>query len=77
MPLFDMLAWDIEHAPLEHLHPICSRLWRAFANGELSEDEAQSLAELARDRQRPKPPFKPLPPLQPTGAAFARPATIT
>jgi hypothetical protein len=59
MPLFDMLAWDVEHEPLEHLDHVCSRLWRAYANGELSEDEAQSLAELARDRQRPKPPPKP------------------
>jgi hypothetical protein len=64
MPLFNTLAWDIEHAPLEHLDHVCSRLWRAYANGELSEDEAQSLAELARDRQRPKPPPKPLPPRQ-------------
>jgi hypothetical protein len=61
MPLFDSLAWDIEHTPLEHLDPICSRLWRAYANGELTDDEAQSLAELARDRQHPKAP-KPLPP---------------
>jgi hypothetical protein len=63
MPLFDMFAWDIERAPLEHLDPICSRFWRAYANGELTDDEAQSLAELARDRQRPPPP-KPLPPRQ-------------
>jgi hypothetical protein len=68
MPLFDTLAWDIEHTPLEHLDSICSRLWRAFANGELDEDQAQSLAELARDRQRPKPPPKPLPPRQPRRA---------
>jgi hypothetical protein len=61
MPLFDSLAWDVEHAPLEHLDPICSRFWRAYANGELTEDEAQSLAELARDRQRPKERPKPLP----------------
>jgi hypothetical protein len=61
MPLFDTFAWDVEHAPLEHLDPICSRFWRAYANGELSEDEAQSLAELARDRQRPKPPPPPRP----------------
>jgi hypothetical protein len=64
MPLFDSLAWDVEHAPLEHLDPICSAFWRAYANGELTDDEAQSLAELARDRQRPKPPPKPLPPRQ-------------
>jgi hypothetical protein len=62
MPLFDTFALDIERAPLEHLDPICSRFWRAYANGELTDDEAQSLAELARDRQRPKPPPKPLGP---------------
>jgi hypothetical protein len=65
MPLFDMFAWDIERAPYEHLDPICSAFWRAYARGELTDDEAQSLAELARDRQRPKPPPKPLPPRQP------------
>jgi hypothetical protein len=56
-----MFAWDIERAPLEHLDPICSNFWRAYQRGELTDDEAQSLAELARDRQRPKEP-KPLPP---------------
>jgi hypothetical protein len=64
MPLFDTFALDIERAPREHLDVLCSNFWRAYANGELSDDEAQSLAELARDRQRPKPPPKPLPPRQ-------------
>ena len=68
MPLFDTFAWDIDHAPREHLDHVCSGFWRAYANGELTDDEAQSLAELARDRQRPKPPFKPLPPPQPRRA---------
>jgi hypothetical protein len=62
MPLFDTFAWDIDHAPREHLDHVCSGFWRAYANGELTDDEAQSLAELARDRQRPKLPAKPLPP---------------
>ena len=65
MPLFDTFALDIERAPREHLDPLCSAFWRAYANGELTDDEAQSLAELARDRQRPKPSFKPLPSPQP------------
>jgi hypothetical protein len=56
MPLLDELTWDIENAPLEHLDPVYSRLWQAHASGDLSDDEAQALAELARDRQRPKPP---------------------
>jgi hypothetical protein len=64
MPLFDMFAWDIEHTPPEHLDHVCSLIWRAWEAGNLSEDEAQSLAELAHDRQRPKPPPKPLPPRQ-------------
>jgi hypothetical protein len=69
MPLFDTFAWDIDHAHAEHLNPICSQFWRAYANGELTEDEAQSLAELARDRQRPKPPKPlPVPPRQPRRA---------
>jgi hypothetical protein len=64
MPLFDTFALDIERAPLEHLDPICSLIWRAWEAGNLSEDEAQSLAELAHGRQRPKPkpPIKPLAP---------------
>jgi hypothetical protein len=61
MPLFDTFALDIDSAPREHLDHICSRFWRAYANGELTDDEAQSLAEMARERQRPKPPPKPLP----------------
>ena len=56
MPLFDTFAWDIDHAPREHLDHVCSGFWRAYQRGELTEDEAQSLAELARERQRPKPP---------------------
>jgi hypothetical protein len=56
MPLFDTFALDIDRAPLEHLDPIYSTFWRAYQRGELTDDEAQSLAELARDRQRPKLP---------------------
>jgi hypothetical protein len=56
MPLFDTFALNIDSAPRAHVDHICSQVWRAYANGELTEDEAQSLAELARDRQRPKPP---------------------
>jgi len=58
MPLFDDFALDIDRAPRAHLDPICSAFWRAYETGNLTEDEAQGLAELAQERRtetRPKP----------------------
>jgi hypothetical protein len=54
MPLYDDLALDLDRAPIEHVDQHLSGVWRAFAEGRLTEDEATSLDEIARDRRRPR-----------------------
>jgi hypothetical protein len=59
--LFDTFALEIDRAPYKHLDYICRQFWAAHAARKLTDGEAQSLAELARDRQRARPPsfFRP------------------
>jgi hypothetical protein len=63
--LFDTLALDIERLPRKHLDELCRRVWAALADGMLTEDEAQTLDEMARDRRRPPPQAIPAPPPRP------------
>jgi hypothetical protein len=61
-PVFDTLALDIERLPRKHLDYLCRQVWAAYAAGELTDDEAQTLDEMARDRRRPQrsaPPPRP------------------
>jgi hypothetical protein len=63
--VFDTLALDIERMSRKHLDELCRGIWAALADGKLSEDEAQSLDEMARDRRRPPPQAIPVPPPRP------------
>jgi hypothetical protein len=57
--VFDTLALDIERLPRKHLDELCRRVWAALADGKLTEDEAQTLDEMARDRRHPQRPAPP------------------
>jgi hypothetical protein len=48
----DHLALEIDRAPSKHLDYLARQLWTAHANGTLTDEQAQSLAELLHDRQR-------------------------
>jgi hypothetical protein len=51
---YDSLWLDIRAAPLKHLDPLCREVWARHAAGKLTDGEAQGLAEMIRDRQRPE-----------------------
>jgi hypothetical protein len=67
MPFAESLATAIELAPKRDLDHLASQLWKAFDNGTLDEDAAQSLAEQLEDRRRSTPP--PRPKLAPAASA--------
>jgi hypothetical protein len=51
---YDTLWLDIRAAPFKHLDPLCREVWAQHAAGKLTDGEAQGLAEMIRDRQRPE-----------------------